>query len=435
MKSNQYRDSGIENIGEIAFGTHICSFFSDISFFNESLVDYFKKGLENDELCIWVTSNNFNKNMVEVLLDKKLPQYKDALNKGKFLIVSYKEFYFDEDDNLSKALPEKFIDYAEIANKINPIRIVSDLSWLDKNLINDFIKLEILMNNFIKDYKIFVLCAYSLKNVSEFEAIQISNIHDVVLYHKNKELLVVQNYERILYEHEKQTLGLVSRGIIHDFKKLITVIKGYTDLAKSEVKKNSKIFDYLNEISRSIKNSVNIISQLPKLYYRNSIDVIELDINDIIRDVIKIFSYYITEKITIDLNLERNLWSIKGNENKVGQILLNLIINAKESIKDKGTISITTTNIKINKKNINKIPNSKKGRFIRISIKDTGIGMNEETVGNLFEPFFTTKKKKEGSGLGLSIVKIYVKELKGWINIYSELNKGSEFQIFFPTIN
>lgn len=432
MNKNQFVDSGINKIGLVPSGSHICSFYSNFNYFRKNLTKFFESGSKNNEKCIWISSKDYDTKSVRHFLIEYIPDIEKIFREKRFIIESYKNVYFNENDEFLTEIPDKYIEYIEEMTENSPIRLFSDLSWVEEKNFKDIMNLEISINNFIKDYKITALCGYLLESYSKFELIQLSNVHDYVIFSDNKKLKIVQNYEKGLYEHEKQLLGIISRGIIHDFKKIITIIKGYTDLAKEEIDEKSIVSSYLDEINKALFNCKDTIEEFPKLIKKYSEKFEELKMNQIINEIINTLKYFITNKISIDLDLKSDS-IVKGNENKIKQILMNLILNAEESIKEKGKIVIRSQDITIQKEDIKQIPNSREGNFVKISVIDTGKGMSEETLNKLFEPFFTTKNQS-GSGLGLSLVKIYIKEHRGWINVESRLNKGSKFQIYLPSV-
>jgi signal transduction histidine kinase len=433
LNKNQFIDSGLNKLGLVPYGSHICSFYSNPNNFNKHISKFFRNGLENNEKCIWISSNIYDNEKVRNLLVDHIPDIEKTFKNENLIIESYKNVYFDENHQLLSQIPNGFIKYIEEVTEDTPIRLFSDLSWVGEEDFKNIMNLEISLNNITKDYKITVLCGYLLESYSRFELIQLSSVHDYVLLSDNNQFKIIQNYEKKLYEREKQLLGLISRGIIHDFKKIITIIKGYTDLVKSEIKENDTVLKYLKEIDRSIQNCEGIIGEFPKLSRKYSKKLEKLNVNNIINEITNTFSYFIMNKTILELDLQSNLPTITKNKNKIKQILMKLILNTKESIKEKGKIIIKSQGITIQKEDVKRIPNSREGKFVKISVIDTGRGMSEKTLNKLFEPFFTTKKE-EGSGLGLSLVKIFIKEHKGWINVESKLNKGSKFHIYLPSI-
>jgi signal transduction histidine kinase len=128
-------------------------------------------------------------------------------------------------------------------------------------------------------------------------------------------------------------------------------------------------------------------------------------------------------QIETELDLDPELWPIKGDSGKIEQVILNLIMNAKDAMPEGGRITITTRNVVP--------PEARIGEYISITIADTGIGMEQELIEHIFDPFFTTKGSK-GTGLGLKIVKQIIEDHGGWIEVFSELNKGTTFKIFLP---
>lgn len=140
----------------------------------------------------------------------------------------------------------------------------------------------------------------------------------------------------------------------------------------------------------------------------------------------------IGEDITISTFLEPELWTVKADKGNIEQVLMNICVNARDIMPQGGQITIKTENIALSERDIKVIPDSSSGKFIRLSIEDTGTGIPLEILDKIFEPFFSTKAVGKGTGLGLSVVYGIVKKHLGWINVYSELKQGTVFKIYLP---
>ncbi len=437
MIASNSRESGITEIGNIPWGTHISYFYYSIQDIIHPLVSYFRAGLKNNESCFLLTSNSDSK--IELLnhLEKSIKNFPTHIKSKQFTILEYKNLFFQEIDKYNSKILEKWLDYYNNAKNegYEGLRLSIDLKWLKKKTLKRYLDIEAQLSHFIKDYEIVFLCTYPINKFNKYEMLDIASSHQYVIFNKNGQFNVIENFERRLFEEEKKNLSLISRGVAHDFNKLLTIIKGYTELAKMESKKDSQIYKYLNEISQSILNSEKILEQLPRLSHYNINKRETLVINDLITTISHLFQHLITENIKIKLNLDKKLWKSNITLGKIEQVLINMITNARDALPNGGEISISTFNQKIRERDIEKIPNSKKGSFVCISVKDNGIGIKNEDLEKIFHPFFTTKETGRGTGLGLSICQIFIMEHKGWINVISEPNKGTEFRIYLPAEN
>jgi len=243
--------------------------------------------------------------------------------------------------------------------------------------------------------------------------------------------------EQLLQAQKMEAIGNLTGGVAHDFNNLLTVINGYSDIALKRLKENDpsyKIFKAINEAGTKAEKLIkHLLAFSRKEVYKPKI----VNLNTIIKDLKKLLRRYISENIELKIILAENLPNIKADPNQIEQILINLIINARDAInqkeekKSKEFITIETGKIQIDNKYLLRHPEARKGEFVFFSINDTGIGIDEKIKDRIFEPFFTTKGKT-GSGLGLSTVYGIVKQNDGFIYVYSEKGKGTTFKIYWP---
>ena len=188
----------------------------------------------------------------------------------------------------------------------------------------------------------------------------------------------------------------------------------------------------IEEIKKAGERSAALTDQLLAFSRRQILEVKTLDVNKIVEDSIVMIKRVIGEDITIDVRLDDRLWNIRGDQSQLTQVLLNLVVNSRDAMPSGGVISIETTNILLDEQFTNRRPGSKPGKYVKLSVADTGIGMDEETQRHIFEPFFTTKETGKGTGLGLSMVYGIVKQLEGYVWVTSLPNGGTTFDIYFP---
>ncbi len=221
-------------------------------------------------------------------------------------------------------------------------------------------------------------------------------------------------------------------GIAHDFNNLMTEVLGCVELLKLDLAGQTEIISTLNDIYESAQQAGRLTQQLLSFSRSNKYQPKLLNLNGIIRETLILHKRFFPSRIQIRSNLESKLKSVMFDPMQMSQVVINLCINAVESIEKQGLIIITTQNLYINnrieKNNFNLAP----GRYIYFSIEDNGCGMNAETLSKAFEPFFTTKF--QGRGLGLSAVYGIVKSHHGHILIESEENKGTKASIYLPAI-
>ena len=236
-----------------------------------------------------------------------------------------------------------------------------------------------------------------------------------------------------LFQAQKmEAIGVLAGGVAHDFNNLMTTIQGFTDIILMKTNDSDPSFRALQQIRSSASSAADLTRQMLLFSRSQPMEFTEIELNKIIENLLKMLHRLIGEDITIGTSLAPDLWMIQADLGTVEQALMNLIINAKEAMPEGGQITIKTKNIVLDKNNLRSIPEARTGRFIKLTISDTGIGMNQETIQHIFEPFYTTKGPAKRTGLGLSVVYGIVKQHDGWINVFSSPGKETRFDIYFP---
>ncbi len=246
--------------------------------------------------------------------------------------------------------------------------------------------------------------------------------------------------EQQLFQSQKmESIGLLAGGIAHDFNNILTAIKGYTDLALMKIYPDSPEKSDITGISRGIERAEDLTRQLLAFSRKQIIEPKVISISHVILNLEKMLRRLIGEDLNLKTVLSKNTDHIKADTGQIEQILVNLIINARDAISQKNSstadkkITIETKQIYLDFSYVVNHPEVKVGDYLQISVSDTGCGMNEELLSKIFEPFFTTKTNGKGTGLGLSTVYGIVKQNHGNIYVYSEVNKGTTFKIYWPT--
>ena len=245
--------------------------------------------------------------------------------------------------------------------------------------------------------------------------------------------------EQQLQQSQKmEAIGQLAGGIAHDFNNILTVINGYSELALLNAKKARSSTTDLSVILSASKKASDLTRKLLIFSRQEIIEPKIIDINKIIIDLDKMLRRLISEDIIIEKKLFDDVLRIKADPLQIEQIMINLIVNARDAInqlkgKDKTKkITIETGNIDIDEKYVNNYPECKAGKYVYFSITDNGIGMDEEIKSKIFEPFFSTKTKEQGTGLGLSTVYGIIKQNDAAITVDSKPGKGTTFKIYWP---
>ncbi|MBT3603624.1 MAG: response regulator [Candidatus Latescibacteria bacterium] len=251
---------------------------------------------------------------------------------------------------------------------------------------------------------------------------------------RNQELVIIRDDLQIRNEQLQQAqkleaVGQLASGIAHDFNNNLAVIRGYIDMALEQVTPNASLHRYLSQVNDAVQRSARLTGQLLIFSSKQPIEPQTIDLNQNILELEDMLSRVLGEHITTQLDLEENIWPVVADTGNVDQIITNLGLNARDAMPDGGILKISTHNKQVQ----NPIqPDISPGQYVCISVSDTGIGMNSEVQSHLFEPFYTTKEKEKGTGLGLAVVYGIVHAHQGWIDVTSEIGKGSTFDIYLP---
>ena len=236
-----------------------------------------------------------------------------------------------------------------------------------------------------------------------------------------------------LRESQKmEAIGRLAGGVAHDFNNVLTAITIGSEMLLGDLSSGDPKRQDVEEIQKAAERATSLTRQLLTFSRRQMVEVKLLDVNFIISDMDKMLRRLIGEDVQLDTILEPKLNSIKGDSGSIEQVIMNIVVNASDAMPNGGKITVRTENVALVEKDITFIAEAKPGDFVRLSIADTGTGMDKETMEHIFEPFFTTKAKGQGTGLGLSTVFGIVKQIDGWINVYSEPGRGSTFRVYIP---
>jgi two-component system cell cycle sensor histidine kinase/response regulator CckA len=249
--------------------------------------------------------------------------------------------------------------------------------------------------------------------------------------HLEKEKETLQS--QLLQVQKMEAVGTLAGGVAHDFNNLLTAISGYTNLAMEKIDESNPMYRDLKQVSIAASKAAGVTRQLLLFGRKQHMEPVPMDPNAAISRLLKMLDRIIGEDIVIETDLGKDIWYILGDEGNVEQVLMDLTVNARDAMPGGGKLFIKTENVTIDDEYCRTSKKARPGRFVCLSISDTGTGMDELTQDHIFEPFFTTKEAGKGTGLGLSVVFGIVLQHKGWINIYSEPGHGTTFKVYFPS--
>jgi PAS domain S-box-containing protein len=238
--------------------------------------------------------------------------------------------------------------------------------------------------------------------------------------------------EMLLQKHKMEAIGLLTSGIAHNFNNLMTAIQGYTELSLRVMNEKDPHYENTSRVLLTSKRATDLTRQLLLFGRKQSVRSAVIDLNAAIEALLKILGQIIGEDIHVAIDLEPRIGMVQGDPGEIDQVIMNLIVNARDAMPKGGTLSIKTRNKSIDDLYCATIPDARAGDFVCLSITDSGVGIPKDDKIRIFEPFFSTKDKCKGTGLGLSVAYGVVKRHGGWLNVYSEVGKGSTFTAYFP---
>ncbi len=231
-----------------------------------------------------------------------------------------------------------------------------------------------------------------------------------------------------------EMVGRLAGGIAHDFNNLLTAISGYSEfLLKSMAPEDPNRAD-VEEIRTAGKRAAALTRQLLAFSRKQVLQLRLLDVNDVLKELDKMLRRLIGEDIELALDLAADLGTVKADPGQIEQVVVNLVVNARDAMPKGGRISIQTKNVELGPSFVKTHIDVTPGPHAMLAVSDTGTGMDQATLSHLFEPFFTTKERGKGTGLGLSTVYGIVKQSGGSVYVYSELGRGTTFKVYLPIV-
>ena len=257
------------------------------------------------------------------------------------------------------------------------------------------------------------------------------NIRDIT-EHKRIEEERKKLEQQLQASQKMEAIGRLAGGIAHDFNNILSVILSYTEFALRELREGDPLKDDLLEVKKAGESAAVLTRQLLAFGRKQLLQPVPLNLNRVAEGVEKMLRRILGEDIDFVQVLAPDLGVVRADRGQIEQVLMNLVVNARDAMPDGGKLTIETSNVDLDEEYAAQHVSVKPGPYVRLAVTDTGCGMDEQTKTQMFEPFFTTKEKGKGTGLGLSTVYGIVKQSGGNIWVYSELNLGATFKIYLP---
>ena len=280
----------------------------------------------------------------------------------------------------------------------------------------------------------FVHSIGKVKSDSDGRAIKLIGTFQDVTEQKRAEESLRASEDQLRQAQKLESIGRLAGGLAHDFNNLLTTIIGYSELISMEEDLNDTTKEGVQEIKNSAERAAALTQQLLAFSRKQVLKPHVIDLNLLITKLGSMLKRLVSEDINLTTELGSNLGNIKADPGQVEQVIMNLVVNARDAMPEGGAITIETLGVNLDESYHQQHPEVIPGDYVLLAVSDTGHGMDEETQSQVFEPFFTTKEVGKGTGLGLSTVYGIVKQSGGFIWVYSKLEQGTTFKIYLPQI-
>jgi PAS domain S-box-containing protein len=239
---------------------------------------------------------------------------------------------------------------------------------------------------------------------------------------------------QLLQASKMEAVGRLAGGVAHDFNNLLTIIKGYVEMAMQRCLDRPELHSDIRRIEDAADRAVTLVRQLLAFSRKQVLRPKILDLNAIVMNLDQLLRRLMSENIAMKTFVSKDVGAIKADPGQIEQVIMNLVVNARDALPDGGRILIETSNVDLDSAYTRDHTVVRPGPYVLLAVTDTGIGMTADTAAHIFEPFYTTKESGRGTGLGLSTVYGIVKQSGGYIWVYSELGKGTTFKVYLPRV-
>jgi two-component system, cell cycle sensor histidine kinase and response regulator CckA len=248
------------------------------------------------------------------------------------------------------------------------------------------------------------------------------------------EIALRESEDQLRQAQKMEAVGQLAGGIAHDFNNLLMAIMSNAELAALELPHTSEAAGHIDEIKSASRRARSLTQQLLAFSRKQMLQPRVLDMNSVVKEAEQILRRVIGETISMSVTLDPALGQVRADQGQLSQVIMNLAVNARDAMPHGGRLSIQTFNSDVGLKEMRAYRGLREGHYVAVEVRDTGVGMDEETKARIFEPFFTTKPPGQGTGLGLSTAYGIVKQSGGYIAVHSAPGEGTLFTVMLPRV-
>ncbi len=460
----------VRTIGDLGLGDHATFFYQSEPEHRSVMTKFVRQGLERGEKVVYVSDAHTPETIVSYLRSERV----DAdtyFDRGQLVFESSETSYvrggaFDAD--AMEALVTREAERA-LAEGFAGLRFTGEMTWLRPGLAGSerVIDYEQALNRTADKNHLLMVCQFDRSRFAPEFLLDIMHTHPFVivgtevcenfyyiapaeltdhylpaarfrlcmenlLARKRMEEALLRSMEQLRHSQKLEAVGKLAGGVAHDFRNLITTIIHSAELLEMEFPEGDQRRKDAQEILATAERAGQLVTQLLAFGMRQELKPRVLDVNSIVGGLENMFRRLTGDKVELVLLLEPDLETVKADQSQLEQVLMNMVVNARDAMPDGGRLTVRTENVTVELEQYMGVPEARPGRFVRLSIADTGVGMNKDTLEQMFEPFFTTKQS--GTGLGLSVAYGIIRQHGGWISVDSEPGRGTRFQVYLPSV-
>jgi PAS domain S-box-containing protein len=238
--------------------------------------------------------------------------------------------------------------------------------------------------------------------------------------------------EQVILSQKMEAVGQLAGGVAHDFNNILQVIMGYAEVLMRNTVKDESCVEGIENVYQAAQRAAMLTRQLLAFSRRQMVIPVVLEMSAVVENVRALIEHLVGEDIRLTIQVPARLPSVYADASQLEQLLLNLVVNARDAMPTGGGLTITTGQVELTDVEVSAMAGARPGKFVTVSVADTGVGMDADVIKHVFEPFFSTKGVGHGSGLGLSVAYGIAKQHDGWIHVTSRVGKGSAFTLYLP---